>query len=196
MLMSERPSYVPGEAAELVRQWMTDFLSKGNEQLGRLGAVCPFLKGAMDRGVVTVREYDVPPNHDALVEFLQQCKAEFLKLEDVEASSVIVLPMFTTEEDTQMIDAVHASVKISFMEEALMIGNFHPYQNLPSRNNAQFFPSRAPAPAFAIRRMIPQDHVFVRRNLAEHQIPLAAKAVLARFAEILPAAVRNEMESL
>ena len=111
-----------GDSIQIVRQWLNEFLSNPHMELGRTGAVCPFVKPAMDQNMLTIRETDIAPEHGALESLLQEAKTQFLSAELgvdssslIYSSSVIILPRYTTPAHAQLMDEVHATLKIGFM---------------------------------------------------------------------------------
>lgn len=190
------------DPVETVRDWITNFLGRPHEDLGRPGAVCPFVTPAIAENMLKITSSDIEPDADALHSLLQERKAKFIATQSgcdssnlIYASHVIVLPKYKTSEHTKIMDEVQASLKIEFMNEGLMIGQFHPHLNTPGLHSAAFLPHRCPTSCFGIRHMIPSDHVFISQHLPPDKIPDAAAALLQRFRSALPSEVIRRYET-
>lgn len=177
---------------EVVQEWMAGFLAKPHPGLGREGDVCPFVRHALKNDLITVEESDVAPYEAALEVFLIRERAKFTTIPKPDLTSltylstVIVLPKFRTLEHATMMDRAHSEQKIDFMEAGLMIGQFHPYQDIPGLHNGKFTPNRCPVFCFAIRNMIREDVLFIPQNLPAERVHFAAEAYARKFGDVMP----------
>lgn len=185
--------------------WIKQFVANHHPDLGRSGSVCPFVKHALQIGTLRMEESDIEPNPESLHKRMLEAKTRFLldqtritsESERTHSSVVIVFPRFTTPEHAMLMDSAQTSLKIEYMKDGLMIGQFHPYQDSPGLHNSNFRPNRTPASAFAfvIRNMVSSDSIFIYKNLPTDKVPLAAGAVLERFSSVLPPGVIEELKS-
>jgi hypothetical protein len=89
--------------------------------------------------------------------------------------------------DSRELDDLQRSLKDSFVEQGLMIGQFHPKCDQPGLWNDDFRPLRSPIPLLAIRIMVPGDLPF----LTGSDVHLAA--YFARFAAGIPSELRIQL---
>lgn len=157
--------------------WTKDFLAKPHPQLGRSGPVCPFLPRALKLeairlAVVRTRGLNVS-EIEALV---RQYRDEFLALEPnqgelaVYKAIMLVFPDLQAEADACLVDEIQQRLKPFFVEEGLMIGEFHQWNQTPGLHNDQFRPLRSPIPMLAIRFMVESDLPFLDRLTDDPQV--------------------------
>ncbi len=151
--------------------WCENFLGKPNVQLGRSGNVCPFVPEAMMRGslkfaVVALGKRGVVARSE-IEETIVACREHFLAKEqangkiDIFDSIVMIFPDVSQEEAHRVIDPSQRKLKPSFVQEGLMLGEFHPLCSTPGLRNDSFRPLRSPVPLLAIRRMVESDVDFL-----------------------------------
>jgi hypothetical protein len=63
-----------------------------------------------------------------------------------------------------IIDGAYKDAKLGMLEQQLMFGGFHMFNNRPSAWNPEFFPMRTPVPVFAFRRMTRVDWKSLRES--------------------------------
>jgi hypothetical protein len=83
-----------------------------------------------------------------------------------------------------LIDGTQKKLKPNFVEEGLMLGEFHLRNNATGLHNEHFFPLRTPYPCLAIRHMVPSDIVFL--NPAEFPPELRVRMIstfLSKFGD-------------
>jgi hypothetical protein len=159
---------------QLVADWARDYLSNPHDELGRTGPVCPYVptslkkrlfyltvqaggpqgldRAAVTAAVATYRDWfaELPPTDGQAAQF---------------KTILILFPEVRTADAPEIIDATQAELKPSFVENGLMIGQFHP---LPPGEgglwNKDFRPLRCPVPLLAIRHMVPTDLPFLTRD--------------------------------
>ncbi len=190
--MSEK---VPSASSqiEIVRTWLTDFIAKSNQNLGRAGPVCPVVPPSMEQDKLLLKASEVELTKEELRKMLMEEKTIFLQamrqstnsVDAIFAVTVIALENCSDKSHGDLMDAIHASLKIEFMNEGLMIGQFHPYNETPGLHNPSFRPFQCPGYCFAIRNMIPSDHVFISQNLDPTSISKAQAAFSQRFGSIM-----------
>jgi|GEM_PF-382512 len=163
--------------------WVRRFLGRPNRDLGRPGPVCPFVPGAVAQDTVwlTLAEYG-PSDRAAIVEAVDRYRNRFLELEPKQgdlAQSKAILIVFPnlSSADAALIDQVQFELKSSFVEEGMMLGEFHEQNESPGLRNPDFRPLRSPIPMLAMRYMVETDLPFLHRSL--YPAPLRAEFIRA-----------------
>jgi len=85
-------------------------------------------------------------------------------VESVTKTILIVFPRVTDETAPRLIDGLQAKLKPEFVDDGLMLGQFHSMNNEPGLWNDQFRPLRSPIPLLAIRFMVGGDIPFLKRQ--------------------------------
>ncbi len=194
IIMDKQPKFearIP--ILEEVRTWVEEYLVEPHPDLGRKGPVCPWAKISYEKGLLTIDSSNTKPDHDELESYLLRKSSEFsaasknYPVEDREyLVSLIAMSEFSTEADAQLMDGVQASLKVEFMNNGLMIGQFHPFSTIGGLHNPNFRPFYCPVHCFAIRNMIAFDDTFIDQNLAKEDIPKAVAAYLKKFQAVVP----------
>jgi hypothetical protein len=161
------------ESHELVRvvDWCENFLGKPSGLVGRSGNVCPFVPEAMIRAslrfaTVALRKRGAQAVAE-IEEMIDACREHFLAREqrvgkiDIFGAMVVIFPDVTREEAPMVIDPPQRELKPSFVQEGLMLGEFHPFCPTPGLRNRYFCPLRSPVPLLAIRHMVESDVDFL-----------------------------------
>lgn len=160
-----------------IADWTRDFLAKPHPRLGRSGPVCPFLPrslklGAIRLGIVRTRGLN-PSEIEAVV---RQCRDSFLALEPnrgelaMYKAVMLIFPDLKAETEASLVDQIQQRLKPFFVEEGLMIGEFHQWNQTPGLHNAQFRPLQSPIPMLAIRFMVESDLPFLDRLTDDPQV--------------------------
>jgi hypothetical protein len=180
------PSPPPGSEREfeLVKHWAKNHLGKSHPDLGRVGAVCPFIDATMKKDLLRViflrgNSFD----HDSLVGLIAEIAAVFPELPPVDgpdSTYKAVLVVFPELTDFSQIDSVQAECKSAFVERGLMVGQFYPGHQQGGLHNPDFKPLDAPLPMLAVRKMVASDYPFLNGN------DVWMKAYLSRFARVIP----------
>ncbi|MBD0676544.1 DUF6875 domain-containing protein [Streptomyces sp. CBMA156] len=180
------------EAAETLA-WARDFLTTAHPDLGRSGPVCPYTQPSLRRGLFHVAVADGPDDGDlpALVAELRTRYDELLAGLDEEPDRelltvLLVLPQLDRADST-VLDELQRKAKDEFVEQGLMIGQFHPACEEPGLWNHSFRPLRAPVPLLAVRKLLVFDLPF----LTGDEVHLSH--YLARFAPEVPARIRAQL---
>jgi hypothetical protein len=95
----------------------------------------------------------------------------FLALEPREGETalykaiLIIFPYIPRDSAPALIDGIQKSLKPSFVESGLMIGEFHDLNDTPGLHNPELRPLRSPLPMLAIRFMVENDLLFLMREI-------------------------------
>lgn len=153
-------------ALKTAADWIRDYICQEDTQLGR--AVCPFVPPAIDHDVLWLAPERVRGRTQLqMSRVMDSYKDLFLeiapkeKITRAQASLVVVFPDVSKEDSPKYVDEVQRVLKDSFVEEGLMLGEFHPLNQTPSVYNEAVFPNRSPVPMLAIRHMVITDWHFL-----------------------------------
>ncbi|KUO06369.1 DUF6875 domain-containing protein [Streptomyces sp. DSM 15324] len=156
-----------GKALDSVDEWLDSYITQPHEQLGRSGAVCPFVMPARRADAVeTVVRLVGPAASLSLLKEIIRCGLDEFEQFDWQTSNaalralLIVLPDLP-HEAFGMLDEAHAQVKTETVERGLMIGQFHPECDEPAARNPAFMVSRSPVPLVAVRAIAVHDILFL-----------------------------------
>jgi uncharacterized protein DUF6875 len=149
-------------------EWIRQYITKPHSQLGRSGAVCPFVPAALNFQSLWVSIVDWSPQDEAeACDLLKMYLSIYQSLEpEVEEGKdlrtlIVAFPMLKQRNIPAFIDAVHAATKPSVVDLGLMLGEFYPESLSPGIHNSQFYPLRSPMPLFVYRQMVPADLMFL-----------------------------------
>ena len=157
--------------AEIV-DWMRHFLAKPHPDLGRPGAVCPYVEYSMK--IDTIWLTTVPmkvPNREEIERIVLQFCDVFLNLEPKQGRNIInkailiAFPDVPMERAPELIDTVQSALKPHYTASGLMLGEFHEHNQTPGLRNENFYPLRSPIPMLVIRHMAESDLPFLTRHL-------------------------------
>jgi hypothetical protein len=160
-------------AVAVLTHWVGDYLSLPNAELGRRGPVCPYVPAARRRGDLFATLWPGRPARRELTDGLRGYRDWFAARSTRGlAALLVVFPAVTQEDVGWAIDGVQRALKSEFVEQGLMIGEFHPGPpRAAGLHNARFRPLGCPLPLLAIRPMVSADLPFLRsdpRHLAAH----------------------------
>ena len=151
-----------------VNRWLRDFVSRPHAELGRTGAVCPFVEPAQraDSLEIRIRLVGPSPSTPLLVEALRCALDEFGQVRwhgSNPALWALVLAFPDLPEGRfEQLDEAHALIKTEAVHRGLMIGQFHERCCEPAARNPAFMVSRSPVPLVAVRQMAIHDVMFLR----------------------------------
>ncbi|MFR9676893.1 DUF6875 domain-containing protein [Streptomyces sp. TR02-1] len=160
------------EHATILADWLRNSVAAPHPDLGRRGAICPFIEPALDAAALRAYTYPLPagnpPQVPELVAMLGRAREVFADLPHPErpgahAALIVLLPDLTPSQ-WPLVDRVHAAAKNDFVERGLMLGQFHPDCRAPAVHNPSFPVNRSPIPLLAIRRMRPHDLRFLHTD--------------------------------
>lgn len=158
-------------ALQTLVHWVRDFLCKPHHQLGRGGNVCPYTAPAMKRYALWFTAITEPNiSKEDLLATVNFYREWFLELEPTEKdlaifkSIIIAFPNVKRAEAPEFIDATQASLKVDFVKNGLMLGQFHESCPEPGLHNSKFRPLQSPVPLLAIRNMVRTDIPFLAHD--------------------------------
>ncbi|MFC3499942.1 DUF6875 domain-containing protein [Micromonospora krabiensis] len=176
--------------------WAERFLTYGHADLGRQGPVCPYTRPSLNRRLFHLacldRDLDDEGVRETLLGYrdLHQELAAELPQEDRQFLTILIVLPRVDRSDPEPLNRLQARLKTDFVQNRLMIGQFHPECAEPGLWNRDFRPLHSPVPLLAIRHMVAFDLPFLQTS-QQH-----LEAYLAAFAPAIPTAVRSRLAEL
>jgi hypothetical protein len=154
-----------------VSDWISGYLVRPHKELGRAGPVCPYTPAALVRDTlrITVVRFTGSDRGQEIRAAVLRYKGEFLGFQAAQSEEAILnailiaFPDVSLEEAPTLIDRTKEDLKPQFVDEGLMLGEFHSLNQSPGLHNSKFRPLRSPVPMLVIRQMVPTDIAFLNR---------------------------------
>jgi hypothetical protein len=153
---------------KLFAGWVNNFLAKSNKNLGRTGAVCPYVQYAEEKEYFKVGIFDEPnPDASAIAALIRGFKEIFItmnpsnKKDEKFKAITILFPNLTETQIFEIIDGVQLQLKPEFVKQGMMIGQFYEDCQQGGLRNSNFKPLQSPVPLLAIRYMVETDWPFL-----------------------------------
>lgn len=160
----ELAAYDADQRAALWRMtsYVSEFLTAPHPDLGRKGAVCPFVADASRQDLVRLTASSAT-SEPAIVRGMIELREELAALGDgaPHQAIVAVFPTLQEPEGARLIERIQKALKLSFVERGLMIGQFFPSCSEPGLWNRAFRPLQAPVISLAVRDMTIFDAPFM-----------------------------------
>ncbi|MCW5315755.1 hypothetical protein GTQ43_18635 [Nostoc sp. KVJ3] len=151
-----------------IMDWVKNFLGRPHPNLGRPGAVCPFVPQSLKSDSIrfaVIHTKDLYP--EQIEEIVGRYRDMFIEMEvkeqelAINKAFLLIFPDVHIEDVSQSIDSVQRKLKPLFVESGLMIGEFHQRNESLGLHNPNFRPLRSPIPLLAIRFMVEADLPFL-----------------------------------
>lgn len=153
-----------------IHRWLQEYICLPHEQLGRDGAVCPFVEPAMRSETLLVRSRTGLANEglSSLRTLIREMTgmfraAEWPRSNVAMRALLLVMPDLPMSQWT-LLDKAQAQMKAGLAHEGLMLGQFHPHCPEPAARNPWFPVSRSPIPLLAMRNMALHDVLFLHHD--------------------------------
>jgi hypothetical protein len=184
-------------------EWIENYLARPHSQLGRNGSVCPFVAPALAKDSLRIAVVRLIPNVDQrsqILEAIEHYREAFLALRaSGEAhmlhSILILFPDVSLQDAPELIDRTKEELKSGFVEQGLMLGEFHARNTSPGLHNSSFKPLRSPVPMLVIRRMVSTDFSFLNRSEYDAAKRLRYLEIYLRVSGLADSAARKELEN-
>ncbi|GIH27164.1 hypothetical protein Aph01nite_54740 [Acrocarpospora phusangensis] len=171
--------------------WAREYLCNPHPDLGRRGPVCPYAQSSIDR-----RRFHLALRTGALrsvdevVKAVEPYRAWFIQLaprEEPDALHTTILIVFPDAYgELDLIDAAQRRLKDRYVQDGLMIGEFHDGPpDKPGLWNPDLRPLASPVPMLVIRHMVATDLPFLADD------PEHVRAYRALFGDHVPAHLRD-----
>ncbi|NJQ08642.1 DUF6875 domain-containing protein [Streptomyces lonarensis] len=174
--------------------WLAEYVAEPHPELGRPGAVCPFVRPAQRAHCLELVRVRWPADGDVaqLVRLTQRLmdrfEARLPQSPNPALASVICVFDGMRPESYHLVDEAHARIKGAAVARGMMLGQLHPDCPAAAARNPAFPVNRAPVPMMAVRRMAFHDILFLHRD------PVWFETYRARFGSHYLAAHRVEPE--
>lgn len=152
-------------------RWTEEFICQPHPQLGREGAVCPYVSTAREKGLLWLTAYSaLHPAIEDIFTIAIRYRDWFLALEplqggDAQYKTILILfPTVQGSDAPVLIDQAQVLLKPEFVNKGLMIGQFQALSNEPGAWNPEFHPLRSPVPLLVMRPMAPHDILFLSKE--------------------------------
>ena len=145
------------------------FLGKAHPMVGREGPVCPFVPTALryDTIRIAIIRHDMCSTRDEIAHLVTRMISIFQTMPPLTEQKtpykaiILTFPDVTLDQASSLIDDVQRELKVMFVSQGLMLGEFHLQNQAHGLRNEHFYPLRTPYPSLAIRNMVPSDLVFL-----------------------------------
>ena len=166
------PSHV--SCSNDILRWADEYLAKPHPRLGRDGAVCPFVPPSIRSNVFFLAihaEVDDTTTIEEIEALLASYVDVFFATEptgEPERLLKTFLPAFPqmSPQRAFILDEVHARMKSFFVQQGMMIGQFHPLCQAVAARNPDFPNKISPVPLFALRHIAVHDILFLSSRRA------------------------------
>jgi hypothetical protein len=171
-----------------VMEWVKTFLAKPHPDLGRSGVVCPFVPHSLKSNSIrlaVIRAKNLQPQQ--VEDIVKDYRDIFLQMEPqdrnvgINKAFLLIFPDIESNDAATLIDNIQQKLKPFFVEEGLMIGEFHKHTETRGLYNQDFYPLRSPVPLIAIRFMVEADLPFLMNANNLHLRIRYLEAYLQRF---------------
>lgn len=182
-IATARATAEAGHDADLTMllDWIESYLMRGNADLGRGGAVCPYTLQASKLNTARVAISRAGPADEAVASALVgTCVGELDQIPcragaEHFRTTIVGFPGCASPEGVAMLGRVAGEHGAAVRGRGLMVGLFDADSDAPGLWNERFRPMRSPIPVLAIRHMVDQDAPFASRH------PRLAVTYLRRF---------------
>jgi hypothetical protein len=147
-------------------EWVHGYLCQPHTDVGRTGAVCPYVPKAVKRRLLDVAL--VPDDIctlDDVVDLVCGEAAAFVERHGWdtrhEPAWIMLFAHFTYSDCHDLLLPAHRAAKPTLVSRGLMLGEFFPGYDLQGLRNRRFRAGEAPLPMLVIRRMVRQDGDFL-----------------------------------
>jgi hypothetical protein len=185
-------------ALHAVADWIKNFVAKPHKDLGREGAVCPFVPGSLERKTLwlapeRIADRSVP----AVIELMNGYIKRVLEAQPTYGDDtqykviVVVFPDLPADRAQGLFDDVlQALAAPSYAEDGILFGPFYEGNEGTALYNASFRPFTSPVPFLFVRLGVVSDWKFFLDN--EDLLNLWAR----RFGESAVHALAEELRRL
>jgi hypothetical protein len=157
-----------------ILEWLRHLICAPHLATGHERPVCGCALEALGANRVFLEHIALDSQHDSIIlrddlaiallnaaaMFREQTSAEEYSLDCI----LLTLSGLQDHQYRYVIDGAYEDSKPRILEQKLMIGGFHPYNNRTSAYNPHFHPMRPPDPVFAIRHMNCNDWKSLRED--------------------------------
>jgi hypothetical protein len=185
-------------ALQAVADWIQTFVAKPHKDLGRAGAVCPFVPGSLERQTLWLAPEQIADRSaSAVVELMNGYIRQLLDAQPTDGDDTkykVIVVVFTDlppDRAQGVFDDVLQQLAVpSYAEEAILFGPFYEGNDGTAIYNSSFRPFTSPVPFLFVRLGVVSDWKFFLDN--EELLTLWAR----RFGESAVLALAEELRRL
>lgn len=151
--------------------WIRNFIAKPNPEVGRQGAVCPFIARALNSDSIFFKKISFTGfSIEQLDELIKDQAEVFLQTEPNQGKARLNKAIVMVFEDLpqpmaqDMIEETQRRLKPFFVERGMMLGEFHQHHQGEGIHNKNFRPLQSAVPLLIIRHLVPPDLIFLNRK--------------------------------
>lgn len=157
------------EIAKLCLDWANNYIGKSHKELGRNGAICPFVKKSIKINKFYVSICNNAKEKNSAKNIFKTHVKEFsrrFKETDIDSDMNSLLVVYPKLKDEHMnaVTEIHTELKSELMHRGMMVSQFHPGCEKSAVRNEKFKLYQAPFPCIVLRYMGIHDIVFVSHN--------------------------------
>lgn len=166
----EARASAPGGPLAQLAVWFADSPMSGHANLGRAGAVCPFVRKAAQLGTMRIGIHDAGPQDEERI--FSDIRASFHDLDAIPQSPgaerlgtiTYGFPNCASDQGVAMLERVFRRHKYYTLFHMRMIAFFHEGSDAHGLWNPDFRPMRAPMPLLSTRFLTEHDAVFAHKH--------------------------------
>ena len=156
-------------ALHSVADWIRTFVARPKKDLGRAGPVCPFVPVASERKTLwlapeQIANQSVPD----VVQLMNDYKKLLLRAQPIDGNDVaykaivVVFTDLSADRAKEYADDVQIQhlKRLSYVEDGVVLGEFHERNEGPAIYNRSFQPFKAPVPFLLMRHAVISDWKF------------------------------------
>jgi hypothetical protein len=185
-------------ALQAVADWIKSFVARPHKDLGRAGAVCPFVPGSLERKTLWLApEQIADQSAPAVVELMNGYITRLLDAQPTDGDDtkyktiVVVFPDLPADRAQGVFDDVLQQLAVpSYAEDGILFGPFYEGNEGTAIYNSSFRPFTSPVPFLFVRLGVISDWKFFLDN--EDMLTLWAR----RFGESAVHALAEELRRL
>lgn len=156
------------DALAAVSIWINDFVARPHKDLGRAGAVCPFVPGSLERRTLWLAAEHVSDlGVSEVVELMDGYKRHFLQVapagsdDAIYKTIIVVFPDLPAGRAGALFGDVLARLaEPSYTEDGILFGPFYDGNEGTALYNPSFRPFQSPAPFLFVRHTVLSDWKF------------------------------------
>jgi hypothetical protein len=159
-------------ALHAVSDWITSFVAKPHKDLGRKGAVCPFVPGSLERKTLwlapeQIADRSVPAVIELMNGYIRQLlDAQPTYGDDTQYKTIVVVFADLPADRAQGLfdEVLQALATPSYAEDGILFGPFYEGNEGTALYNASFRPFTSPVPFLFVRLGVVSDWKFFLDN--------------------------------
>lgn len=163
-----------------ILDYYKNFLAKPHPQVGRSGAVCPFVPGSLKNHtlytVIAKFEWKESDIKQTLLQFKNMMEAVPDGL-NLFYAYVLVLPF----NQASCVDSMQRCLKQEMVQDCFMVGEFHDAKESHGLHSKSFKPLKSKYPMLVIRKMVYEDIPFLVSDVYSKEEKISYLSAYVRY---------------